>query len=101
MPFKQPARKPGVMKRKLLDILACPIDKHYPLELLEFNVKEEIVVDGVLLCSQCGRYYPIIDEIPVMLPDDLRNKKEDIGFLEKWRAKLPEGTVHGGKPWSL
>ncbi len=89
------------MQRKLLDILACPIDKHYPLGMLEFNVKGDIILDGILTCSQCGRYYPIIEEIPVMLPDNLRNKKEDLGFLEKWKAKLPEDVVHGGKPWSL
>ncbi len=90
------------MQRKLLDILACPMDKHYPLELLELNVREpDVVVDGVLLCSECGRYYPVIDEIPVMLPDNLRNRKEDLGFLEKWGARLPETVVHGGKPWSL
>ena len=90
------------MQRKLLDILACPIDKHYPLDLVEFSLREaDIIVDGVLTCSQCGRYYPIIDEIPVMLPDNLRSRKEDLGFLEKWSAKLPERVVHGGKPWSL
>ena len=91
-----------VVQRKLLDILACPIDKHYPLELLEFSLRgPDVIVDGVLLCSECERYYPIIDEIPVMLPDNLRNKKEDLGFLEKWGSKLPETVVHGGKPWSL
>lgn len=89
------------MQRKLLDILACPIDKHYPLELLEFTTRDELIVDGVLLCRECGRYYPIIDEIPVMLPDSLRNRKEDLDFLTKWRAKVPERVVHGGKPWSL
>jgi uncharacterized protein len=95
-------RARGGMQRKLLDILACPIDKHYPLDMLEFNVRgEDVIVDGVLMCSKCGRYYPIMDEIPVMLPDNLRNKKEDIGFLEKWSTKLPEKVTHGGKPWSL
>ena len=89
------------MQRRLLDILACPIDKHYPLEMLEFEVKGDVIVEGVLTCSQCGRYYPIIDEIPVMLPDNLRNKKEDLGFLEKWSSKLPDHLTHGGKPWSL
>ncbi|MDG6942393.1 MAG: Trm112 family protein [Nitrososphaerota archaeon] len=90
------------MRKRLLDILACPIDKHHPLEMFEFSVRgPDIVVDGVLLCSQCGRYYPIIDEIPVMLPDNLRNRKEDITFLEKWSDKLPQNVVHGGKPWSL
>ena len=89
------------VQRKLLDILACPIDKHYPLTLLEFDVKGEVIVDGVLLCTECSRYYPIMDEIPVMLPDNLRNRKEDLGFLEKWSSKLPNEVVHGGKPWSL
>ena len=89
------------MQRKLLDILACPIDKHYPLELLEFASRDQIVVDGVLICSECNRYYPVIDEIPVMLPDNLRNMKEDVAFLEKWRDRIPEKIVNGGKPWSL
>ncbi len=89
------------MQRKLLDILACPIDKHYPLELLEFSLREDVIVDGVLLCSECGRYYPITDEIPCMLPDNLRNKKEDLEFLQKWKEKLPEKVVQNGKPWNL
>jgi uncharacterized protein len=90
------------VQRKLLDILACPIDKHYPLGLIEFTLRgTDVIMEGVLTCSECGRYYPIIDEIPVMLPDRLRNRKEDIGFLEKWGAKMPPTVVHGGKPWSL
>ncbi len=89
------------MQRKLLDILACPIDKHYPLELLEFELRDEIIVSGVLLCSKCGRYYPITDEIPVMLPDNLRNRNEDLAFLERWKDRVPHEVVHGGKPWSL
>ena len=69
------------MRRKLLDILACPIEKRHPLRLLEFSTKDpDVVVDGALLCDGCSRFYPIIDEIPVMLPDDLRSKKEDLEF---------------------
>jgi uncharacterized protein len=89
------------MQRKLLDILACPIDKHYPLQLIELSSKGDIVVDAVLTCAQCGRYYPVIDEIPVMLPDDLREKKEDMAFLERWKDKIPASVAFGGKPWSL
>jgi uncharacterized protein YbaR (Trm112 family) len=89
------------VQRRLLDILACPIDKHYPLELLEFNVKGDVIFDGVLICASCNRFYPIVEQIPEMLPDNLRNRKEDLGFLEKWRAMLPDKVVHGGKPWSL
>ncbi len=89
------------MQRKLLDILACPIDKHSPLQLLEFEARDVVVVSGVLLCDQCRRYYPIIDEIPVMLPDNLRNRKEDLEFLEKWKDRMPGEVVRGGKPWNL
>ena len=99
--FIQSAGRLSGVQRKLLDILACPIDKHYPLELLEFNVNGEVIVDGVLLCSECGRYYPIVEEIPVMLPDNLRNKRDDLAFLGKWGSRLPEKVIHGGKPWSL
>ena len=89
------------MKRKLLDILACPIDKHYPLELFEVKSEGDLIVDGALTCTQCGRYYPIIDEIPVMLPDELRNKNEDLDFLLKYRDRLPEKIVKEGKPHHL
>lgn len=89
------------MKRKLLDILACPIDKHYPLELYELNSKEDVIIDGLLFCTSCGRYYPIIDEIPVMLPDELRKKEEDLAFLSRWAANLPEKVVYEGKPHHL
>ena len=89
------------MKRSLLDILACPIDKHYPLELYELESKGDIVVEGVLRCPKCNRYYPIIDEIPIMLPDELRDKDRDLSFLEKWKDKLPKVIVYEGLPHHL
>jgi len=89
------------LKREILDILACPIDKYYPLELIEINSRDDVVIDGVLLCSNCNRFYPIIDEIPVMLPDKLRNQDEDIKFLLKWVDKLPEKVVYNGQPVHL
>ncbi|MFL6372196.1 MAG: Trm112 family protein, partial [Nitrososphaera sp.] len=52
------------MNISMLDILACPIDKHYPLELFQIVSEGQIVKEGVLFCTKCSRYYPIIDEIP-------------------------------------
>jgi uncharacterized protein len=101
------------MKKSMLDILACPIDKHYPLELFEINIKKynnnnnnlnnsEIVIsEGILFCMKCSRYYPIIEEIPVMLPDELREKQTDIDFLRQWREKIPEKVIKHGNPWHL
>ena len=83
-----------------MDILACPIDKFYPLELTVFDEKEEIT-SGLITCPKCNRWYPIIDEIPHMLPDDLREESEDLQFLEKWKTKISSKTLTEGKPFSL
>lgn len=88
------------MKRLMLDILACPIDKHYPLELYELQSKDEIE-EGALYCTECGRYYPIMAGIPVMLPDELRERKRDTDFLNKWQGKLPDKVLRQGNPWHL
>jgi uncharacterized protein YbaR (Trm112 family) len=83
-----------------MEILACPIDKAYPLELHVFEEGNEIV-SGIIICSKCNRWYPIIDEIPHMLPDDLREKKEDVAFLRKWKEKIPQNTLTEGRPFKL
>ncbi|MDR0471132.1 MAG: Trm112 family protein [Nitrososphaerota archaeon] len=88
------------MKRKLMEILACPIDKHHPLDLHVFEEKDEII-EGIIICTQCGRWYPIRDEIPEMLPDELRKESEDLPFLKKWKDKVPQQTVTEGKPFNL
>ncbi len=45
--------------KELLDILACPL------------CKTPVVLQGEkLVCTQCGRKYPIRDEIPVMLIEE-------------------------------
>lgn len=88
------------MKKKLMEILACPIDKYYPLELHIFEEKEE-VVEGLIVCPKCLRWYPIKDEIPEMLPDELRDEKEEVEFLKKWRKKIPEKILMKGKPFNL
>ena len=84
-----------------MEILACPIDKHFPLELVELVSKEEVVSEGIIFCSKCSRYYPIIEEIPIMLPDELRDKNQDIEFLNKHKGVLPDKIVTKGVPWHL
>lgn len=84
----------------MMDILACPIDKHHPLELHVFEEKKEIV-EGMIVCPKCLRWYPIRDEIPEMLPDELRKKNEDLPFLEKWKKMVPKKILAEGKPFVL
>ena len=89
------------MNRKMLDILACPIDKHYPLELFEKKSDDEKIDEGALYSEKCSRFFPIIDEIPIMLPDELRDKKQDIEFLKRNIKQLPEKIVKQALPWHL
>ena len=97
------------MKKSMLDILACPIDKHYPLELFEINSESDVVNEGILFCTKCSRYYPIMEEIPVMLPDVVsssflesrRKRQTDLEFLKKWQSKIPEKVIKQGNPWHL
>jgi uncharacterized protein YbaR (Trm112 family) len=55
------------MKKDLMEILACPVDKG-ELELkVEVEDGDEIV-QGTLVCKKCGVSYPIKDTIPHLLP---------------------------------
>ena len=39
------------MNKKLLDILACPICKHHPLEAFNVTEKDGLVIEGALYCT--------------------------------------------------
>ena len=51
------------MNKKLLEILACPICKHHPLEEYVIDEKDGLVYEGAIFCTECSRFYPIIEEI--------------------------------------
>lgn len=89
------------MNKNLLDILACPMDKHYPLELFDLKSKNDVIEEGVLFCVKCSRFYPIIEEIPIMLPDELRDKENDMKFLKEFEDKIPKKITANGLPWHL
>jgi uncharacterized protein YbaR (Trm112 family) len=89
------------MNKTMIDILACPIDKHFPLEIFESNSKKDVIVEGALYCSKCLRFYPILEEIPILLPDELRDKNQDLAFLENNKKYLPEKIVNNASPWHL
>ncbi len=60
-----------LMKRELLDILACPMCKS-PLTLTAEEENEVEVVRGTLRCEACPESYPIEDSIPNLIPPNLR-----------------------------
>lgn len=53
-----------MVSQELLDILRCPVcvqDKEGLLDLVK---------ETWLVCQDCGRKYPITDDIPIMLIDE-------------------------------
>ncbi len=59
------------MRKDIVDILACPMDKS-PLELSVEEANGDEVIQGLLTCSKCGEKYPIEDRIPNLLPPEMR-----------------------------
>jgi len=53
-----------VVKKELLDILRCPACVREKDGLLD------LIQDSWLVCKDCGRKYPIVEDIPVMLIDE-------------------------------
>lgn len=49
---------------ELLEILRCPVCVHDKEGLLDF------IKESWLVCKDCGRKYPVVEDIPVMLIDE-------------------------------
>jgi len=83
----------NTLRKKLIDILACPMCGHYPLKLIIIEESDDKVVQGILHCQNCGRWYPIRDEIAVMLPDNMRDQKKDDEFYTKYEKYFKENGI--------
>jgi uncharacterized protein YbaR (Trm112 family) len=75
------------MKQSLLSRLACPFDKA-DLSIKIFQENQEEILEGILTCTHCQRYYPIIYGIPVMSPDEYRELSLEMPLIEKWGERL-------------
>ena len=51
---------------KLLEILACPTSDHAPLRPGTPDDPDA----AALTCTSCGRQYPVVDGVPVLLLDE-------------------------------
>ncbi len=55
-----------MIDKELLEILACPVCKTRVIEEEDF-----------LVCSECGRRYPVRDGIPIMLVDEAQQPSQE------------------------
>ena len=72
------------MKLALAEKLCCPVDKH-ALNLKVFRTdSEDNLIEGIFTCPLCRRYYPVVYGVPVMTPDEYREKTLEEPMLLKW-----------------
>lgn len=70
--------------------LCCPIDKN-DLDMKIFVQHEDgEIIEALLTCPKCSRYYPVIYGIPIMTPDEYRDKAIESSTLKKWGLHLEE-----------
>jgi len=63
---------------------------------------ETEIKTGLLFCEECKRWYPIIETIPQMLPDEYRDEKAEIQFLRTNKDLLDSAFFKQNlKPFNL
>ncbi|MHA1669668.1 MAG: Trm112 family protein [Promethearchaeota archaeon] len=69
--------------------------------LNKFKLDTEID-SGLLFCEECLRWFPIIESIPQMLPDEYRDKENDLQFLKNHKNLFdPEFFKQNLHPYNL
>jgi uncharacterized protein len=71
------------MQQSFLGKLACPFDKK-DLSIRIYKQEQEEIQEGILICKHCQRYYPIVQGIAIMSPDEYRETSLEIPHLKKW-----------------
>ena len=73
-----------MIDKELLDILACPVDK------------ADIKLEGDrIVCTKCGRRYPIVNGVPRLLPAGLA---KSLRRKERYTERLMEKMRMGEDP---
>lgn len=81
------------MRQSTIDKLCCPFDKaDLNLQIIAKDLNENII-EGLLCCKTCNRYYPIVKGVPIMSPDEYREHKLEQPMLENWKPYLQNNKV--------
>ncbi len=95
------------IKKKIMDfsqnIETNPIDNLLPELYLLNKIKLEVEIEtGILFCEKCNRWFPIIETIPQMLPDEYRDEKKEIEFLKTNKDLLDPALLNKQlKPFNI
>src|SRR6266540_1291527 len=101
------------MRYSLLGYICCPhcrgslrcfVAREVPTPVSRFIAaapernREVEIENGLLLCAGCGRWFPILETLPELLPDHLRDAERDTGLLDTVAAGVPPDVREELKP---
>lgn len=76
------------MRLSTIEKLCCPFDKSdLQLQIIAKDLEENIL-EGILTCKTCNRYYPIVKGVPILSPDEYREANLEQPMLENWQQHL-------------
>ena len=84
------------MRQSLINKLCCPFDKS-DLNLKVFVTDaSENIIEGLMTCPTCHRYYPIAYGVPIMTPDEYRERyglKADYPMVSEGYSEVRRGLA--------
>lgn len=83
------------MRKRLFELIVCPLCKG-ELTIESFDeIDTDEFVSGVLVCTLCDEYYPLIDGIPRLLPPSLQSMLWEThpSFYSLYRQSLPSKVL--------
>lgn len=66
------------------------MDKHELKITIFTETKDGQILEALMSCPRCSRYFPVIYGIPILLPDEYRDKTLEEPLLKKWGFTLRE-----------
>ncbi len=97
------------MEDRFIEVLQCPECRKSDFEIFIFaegatiryawdgngqtkidKINSTQYKDGIILCHSCGSWYPVINDITVMLRMESRDNQKDKEFLETYKNNIPE-----------
>ncbi|NVM03960.1 MAG: hypothetical protein HWN67_16630 [Candidatus Helarchaeota archaeon] len=73
----------------------------FNIHLLNWYLFYAEIEEGIMICEKCNRWFPIIETIPQMLPDEIRKEKPEKEFLKKWKDNIKEEVLLEAIPFNL
>jgi uncharacterized protein YbaR (Trm112 family) len=92
------------LQTKVTTLLSAKLESKEDLDTLYSYLNILEVREGLLVCPECSRWYPIgrsVESIPELMPDELREPEKELEWLGKWKGVVPSKVLETGKPFKL